>query len=151
MLTNIEKCVTHNYASNLCRHIYIQNPVVESVGDNMISISLEFIEESSALGCFVVLEDHFSTEDTFVVLKQNAMDSKISQFQLQLTLCTFMILKIMHFLTHILLFLLFKLYQSMDPVSLLLVNWHSNISIVLSFSYSLKVLSHLILEKTKAF
>ena len=53
--------------------------MVESVGDNMITISIEFIEESSALGCFVVLEDHFVTEDTFVVLKQIAMDSTISQ------------------------------------------------------------------------
>ena len=57
----------------------VQNPMVESVADNMISISLEFIEESSALGCFVVLEDHFNTNITFVVLKQNAMDSTISQ------------------------------------------------------------------------
>ena len=57
----------------------VQNPVVECVGDNMIGISLEFIDESSALGCFVVLEDHFGTEDTFVVLKRNAMDSAISQ------------------------------------------------------------------------
>ena len=56
----------------------VQNPVVESVADNMINISLDFIEESSALGCFVVLEYHFSTEDTFVVLKRNATDS-ISQ------------------------------------------------------------------------
>ena len=57
-----------------------QNPVVESVGgDNMISISLDFIDGSSALGCFVVLEDHFGTEETFVVLKRNAMDSTISQ------------------------------------------------------------------------
>ena len=96
----------------------VQNPVVESVADNMISLSLEFIDGSSALGCFVVLEDHFGTEDIFVLLKRNAMDSIIlSQFQLQLTLCTFMILNIMHFLIHILLFLLFKLYQSMDPVS----------------------------------
>ena len=54
----------------------VQNPVVESVGDNMISLSLDFIEGSSALGCFVVLEDHFSTEDTFVLLKRNAMDSE---------------------------------------------------------------------------
>ena len=86
----------------------VQNPVVESVGDNMISISLEFIDESIALGCFVVFEDHFSTEDTFVVLKRNAMDS-IYQFQLQITPRISMILKIMHFLIHTLLFLLFKL------------------------------------------
>ena len=111
----------------------VQNPRVESIGDNMISISLEFIEESSALGCFVVLEDHFNTNDTFVVLKQNAMNSTISQFQLQLTLCTFMILKIMHFLTHILLFLLFKLYQSMDPVSWWISNSHIAIVISLFF------------------
>ena len=57
----------------------VQNPVVESVGDNMISISLDFIDESNALGCFMVLKDHFDTVDTFVVLKWNAMDSTISQ------------------------------------------------------------------------
>ena len=56
----------------------VQNPVVESVADNMITISLEFIDGSSALGCFVVLEDHFGTEDTFVVLKRNAMGNIIS-------------------------------------------------------------------------
>ena len=46
-----------------------------SVGDNMISIYLEFIDESSALGSFVVIEDHFGAEDTFVVLKRNETDS----------------------------------------------------------------------------
>ena len=57
----------------------VQNAMVESVCDNMVSLYLEFINESSAIGSFIVLEDHFSTEDTFVVLKWNAMDSKISQ------------------------------------------------------------------------
>ena len=59
----------------------VQNLMVEPVTDNnnMISLFLEFIEESSALGCFVVLEDHFGTGDIFVVLKRNAMDSTISQ------------------------------------------------------------------------
>ena len=57
----------------------VQSAVVESVYDNMISLCLEFIEDSSAIGSFVVLGDHFSTEDTFVVLKWNVMDSTISQ------------------------------------------------------------------------
>ena len=57
----------------------VQNAMVESVYDNMVSLCLEFIDESSAIGSFVVLEDHFSTEETFVVLKRNAMDSTISQ------------------------------------------------------------------------
>ena len=58
----------------------VQDPMVESVAKNKISISLDFIEESSALGCFVVIEDHFATsEDTFLVMKRYAMDSTISQ------------------------------------------------------------------------
>ena len=57
----------------------VQNGMVESVYDNMVILCLEFIEESSAIGSFVVLEDHFSTEETFVVLKRNAMKNTISQ------------------------------------------------------------------------
>ena len=71
--------VVQNMLLTLAATFDVQNPVVEYVGDNMISISLEFIDESSALGCCLVLEDHFSTEDTFFVLKRNATDSIISQ------------------------------------------------------------------------
>ena len=67
----------------------VQNPVLESVADNMITISLEFVEESSALGCFVVLEDHFSTEDTFFVLKRNAMDSTILSQNISVSASTY--------------------------------------------------------------
>ena len=77
IVQNVLHAIISSMVLTLTATFDVQNAVVESVYDNMISLCVEFLENSSAIGSFVVLGDHFSTEDTFVVLKQNAMNSTI--------------------------------------------------------------------------
>ena len=48
-------------------------------GSNMIGISLEFITDSHALGCLLILQDTFTNEDSFFVLKRHGSNQTMSE------------------------------------------------------------------------
>ena len=48
-------------------------------GDNMISISLEYINASLALGCLLILQDTFTDEDSFLILKRHGSNQTMSE------------------------------------------------------------------------
>ena len=48
-------------------------------GDNMISISLEFITDSHARGCLLILQDTFTDEDSFLIMKRHGSNQTMSE------------------------------------------------------------------------
>ena len=53
--------------------------MAKPIGDNMISISLEYINASLALGCLLILQDTFTNEDSFFILKRHGSNQTMSE------------------------------------------------------------------------